>query len=100
MGPEEQVKILIVDDTPEKRLSVEVVLQDLGQQIVSVGSGSEALRQLLREDFAVILLDVNMPDLDGFETAEMIRQRQRSEHTPIIFLTAFPDDTYARRGYS
>ncbi|HEY2828111.1 MAG TPA: response regulator [Pirellulales bacterium] len=100
MGSEEQVKILIVDDVPEKRLSVEVVLQDLGQHIVSVGSGSEALRQLLNEDFAVILLDVNMPDLDGFETAAMIRQRRRSEHTPIIFLTAFPDDTYANRGYS
>jgi two-component system, sensor histidine kinase len=100
MGTEEQVKILIVDDVPEKRLSVEVVLQELGQKIVSVGSGSEALRQLLNEDFAVILLDVNMPDMDGFETAAMIRQRKRSEHTPIIFLTAFPDDTYATRGYS
>lgn len=100
MGPEEQVKILIVDDVPEKRLAVEVVLQDLGQQIVSVGSGSEALRKILNDDFAVILLDVNMPDLDGFETATLIRQRKRSEHTPIIFLTAFPDDTYAARGYS
>jgi two-component system, sensor histidine kinase len=100
MGPEEQVKILIVDDVPEKRLAVEVVLQELGQKIVSVGSGPEALRQLLNDDFAVILLDVNMPDLDGFETAELIRKRRRSEHTPIIFLTAFPDDAYATRGYS
>ncbi|HEY2761186.1 MAG TPA: response regulator [Pirellulales bacterium] len=96
----EQVKILVVDDVPEKRLSVEVVLEDLGQQIVSVDSGSEALRRLLNEDFAVILLDVNMPEMDGFDTASLIRQRRRSEHTPIIFLTAFPDDTYAERGYS
>ncbi len=100
MGTEEQVKILIVDDMPEKRLAVEVVLQELGQKIVSVGSGAEALRHLLNDEFAVILLDVNMPDLDGFETAELIRQRKRSEHTPIIFLTAFPDDAYATRGYS
>src|SRR5215472_10428542 len=100
MDPAEQVKILVVDDVPEKRLAVEVVLQELGQQIVSVDSGPEALRKLLNEDFAVILLDVNMPEMDGFETAALIRQRKRSEHTPIIFLTAFPDDTYAVRGYS
>ena len=68
--------------------------------MVSVNSGGEALRRLLTDDFAVILLDVNMPDMDGFETAALIRQRKRSEHTPIIFLTAFPDDTYAVRGYS
>ncbi|HZZ26576.1 MAG TPA: response regulator [Pirellulales bacterium] len=96
----EKAKILIVDDVAEKRLAVEVVLQNLGQEIVSVGSGAEALRRLLNEDFAVILLDVNMPELDGFETANLIRQRRQSEHTPIIFLTAFPDDTYAHRGYS
>ena len=100
MGTEVQVKILIVDDVPEKRLAVEAVLQELGQKIVSVGSGSEALRQILQEDFAVILLDVNMRDLDGFEMAALIRQRQRSEHTPIIFLTDSPDDAYATRGYS
>ena len=58
------------------------------------------MRRLLLDDFAVILLDVHMPGLDGFETAALIRQRKRSEHTPIIFLTAFPDDTYAERGYS
>ncbi len=100
MEQPELAKILIVDDTPEKRLAVEVVLQELGQQIVSVDSGAEALRRLLHEEFAVILLDVNMPEMDGFETAALIRQRKRSEHTPIIFLTAFPDDTYADRGYS
>lgn len=100
MQAEEQVKILIVDDVPEKRLAVEVILQDLGQIVVSVGSGAEALRRLLNEDFAVILLDVNMPEMDGFETAALIRQRRQSQHTPIIFVTAFPDDAYAERGYS
>ncbi|HEY2882207.1 MAG TPA: response regulator [Pirellulales bacterium] len=96
----EKAKILIVDDVPDKRLAVEVILQELDQTVVAVGSGEEALRRLLTEDFAVILLDVNMPEMDGFETAELIRKRRRSEHTPIIFLTAFPDDTYAEKGYS
>jgi signal transduction histidine kinase len=100
MESHEQVQILVVDDVPEKRLAVEVMLEYLGQKIVSATSGAEALRKLLNEDFAVILLDVNMPEMDGFETAALIRQRKRSEHTPIIFLTAFPDDTYAVRGYS
>jgi two-component system, sensor histidine kinase len=98
MQPSEKAKILIVDDVPEKRLAIEVILQELNQTVVAVNSGAEALRRLLNEDFAVILLDVNMPDMDGFETAALIRKR--SEHTPIIFLTAFPDDTYAQRGYS
>jgi signal transduction histidine kinase len=100
MQPSEKAKILIVDDVPEKRLAIEVILQELNQTVVAVNSGGEALRRLLNEDFAVILLDVNMPDMDGFETAALIRKRKRSEHTPIIFLTAFPDDTYAQRGYS
>jgi two-component system, sensor histidine kinase len=77
-----------------------VILEGLNQTVVTAKSGAEALRRLLVDDFAVILLDVNMPDLDGFETAALIRQRKRSEHTPIIFLTAFPDDTHAVRGYS
>ncbi|MEX2168661.1 MAG: response regulator [Pirellulales bacterium] len=93
-------KILIVDDVPEKLLALEAVLESLGQEIVCVTSGGEALRRLLTDDYAVILLDVNMPELDGFETAALIRQRKRSEHTPIIFVTAFPDDTHAHRGYS
>lgn len=97
---QDKAKILIVDDVPEKLLSLQVILEELNQIIVPVNSGADALRKLLYEDFAVILLDVNMPGLDGFETAELIRQRQRSEHTPIIFLTAFPDDTHAGRGYS
>ncbi len=93
-------KILVVDDVPEKRVAIEAVLESLHQKVVLAASGEEALRRLLVDDFAVILLDVHMPGLDGFETAALIRQRQRSEHTPIIFLTAFPDDTYAERGYS
>jgi two-component system, sensor histidine kinase len=97
---QDKAKILIVDDVPDKLLSLQVILEDLDQIIVSAHSGAEALRQLLEDDFAVILLDVNMPGFDGFETAELIRQRRRSEHTPIIFLTAFPDDTHAGRGYS
>lgn len=99
MQPGEPAKILLVDDVPDKRLAIEVILQGAQQTVVSVGSGAEALRQLLNEDFAVILLDINMPEMDGFETAALIRQRKRSEHTPIIFLTAFQDDSYALRGY-
>jgi signal transduction histidine kinase len=99
MDSSEKVRILVVDDVPEKLLSVAVILEELGQTVVCVNSGGEALRQLLTQDFAVILLDVNMPDIDGFETAALIRQRKRSEHTPIIFLTAFPDDAYVDRGY-
>ena len=93
-------KILVVDDVPENLIALEAALESLGQEIVSVTSGGEALRRLLVDDFAVILLDVNMPGLDGFETAALLRQRKRSEHTPIIFVTAFPDDTHAHRGYS
>src|SRR5262245_20148350 len=93
-------KILVVDDVPEKRMAIEAVLESLHQKVVLAASGEEALRRLLIDDFAVILLDVHMPTLDGFETAALIRQRKRSEHTPIIFLTAYPDDTYAERGYS
>jgi signal transduction histidine kinase len=95
-----KAKILVVDDVPGKLMAIEAVLQQLDQTVVSVSSGEEALRRLLVDDFAVILLDVNMPGLDGFQTAELIRQRKRSEHTPIIFLTAFADDAYADRGYA
>lgn len=95
-----KAKILIVDDDLGKVMAIEAVLQSLGQTLVSVTSGEEALRRLLTDDFAVILLDVNMPGLDGFETAELIRQRRRSEHTPIIFLTAYADDAFADRGYA
>ncbi|HYH96230.1 response regulator EpsF [Hyalangium sp.] len=81
-------KILVVDDNPANLLALEAILETLGQRLVCAQSGQEALRHLLREDFAVILLDVQMPDINGFETARLIRQRQRSRYTPIIFLTA------------
>lgn len=96
----EKMNILLVDDRAEQRLSLVAVLSELGQNIVEAASGREALRALLHQQFAVILLDVNMPGLDGFETAALIRQRQRSEHTPIIFITAYSDDAHALRGYS
>jgi response regulator RpfG family c-di-GMP phosphodiesterase len=98
---DEKVNILIVDDRPDKLLAHETVLADLDQNLVRATSGREALRCLLRQDFAVILLDVNMPGMDGFETAALIRKRQRSETTPIIFISAVSDtDTHVSRGYS
>ena len=100
MPDEEKVNILVVDDVPDKLLTMEAILEELGQNVVCVDSGREALRRLLYQDFAVILLDVNMPDMDGFETAALIRQRRRSESTPIIFVTAFSDETHAFQGYS
>jgi PAS domain S-box-containing protein len=97
----EKVNILLVDDRHDKLLAVETIIADLGQNIVKARSGNEALRCLLHQDFAVILLDVNMPGLDGFETAALIRQRKRSEHTPIIFITAVSDtENHVSRGYS
>jgi len=98
---EEKVSILIVDDRPDKLLAYEVILGDLNQDIVCAKSGKEALRYLLQRDFAAILLDVNMPGMDGFETAALIRQRPRSETTPIIFISAVNDTVnHISRGYS
>jgi two-component system sensor histidine kinase/response regulator len=95
------VSILIVDDTPENLIALEAVLVDLGQRLVKVTSGEEALRMLLREEFAVILLDVNMPGMNGFETAALIRQRKQTEHVPIIFVSAISTtDTHMFKGYS
>ena len=97
----EKVNILLVDDQPGKLLAHESVLAELGQNIVKAATGREALQCLLRQDFAVILLDVNMPDMDGFETAELIRWRPRFEKTPIIFLTAYNTTDLDRlKGYS
>src|SRR5262245_8839162 len=84
----EKVSILLVDDHPENLLALEALLSNLGQNLVRAESGIEALRLLLHHEFALILLDVDMPAINGFETAELIRQRERSRHTPIIFLTA------------
>lgn len=100
MGTERTVNILLVDDRPEQRLALTAVLGDLGGNVVQAASGREALRALLAHEFAVILLDINMPGMDGFETATLIRQRPSSEHTPIIFITAHSDDAHAMRGYS
>jgi len=96
---QEKVKILLVDDSPENLLSLEAALEGLGQDVVLAQSGTEALRHLLEDDFAVILLDVKMPELDGFQTAELIRSRRRSRHTPILFLTAYKSDEHLFRGY-
>ena len=100
MKTSEPVNILVVDDVPEKIMAIEATLDELGQNIVKAYSGREALRCLLKDDFAVILLDVNMPEMDGFETAAFIRERKRSEHTPIIFVTAFNDEVQMAKGYS
>src|ERR1700749_4773587 len=100
MDMETEVRILVVDDRPDKAKSLEILINDLGR-VITVHSGREALRCLLQQDFALILLDVNMPHMDGFETAAMIRQRPSFERTPIIFITSFHDsDTHASRGYS
>ena len=94
------VDILVVDDDPRKLIAFEAILADVGQNVVMASSGRETLKCLLRRDFAVILLDVNMPEMDGFETAALIRERARSEHIPIIFVTASGDETHSARGYS
>src|SRR3989440_359342 len=101
LSPVEKVNILLVDDHPGKLLAHESILAELGENVVKATSGREALECLLRQDFAVILLDVNMPEMDGFETAALIRQRPRSETTPIIFISAVNDtETHVSRGYS
>lgn len=96
-----KVNILLVDDRAENLLALEAILEPLGQNLVKANSGMEALRSLLNQDFAVILLDVQMPEMDGFETATLIRQRERSRHTPIIFQTAYnTNETNIFKGYS
>ena len=95
------VNLLLVDDHPENLLALEAILGGMGENLVQANSGAEALRCLLDQDFAVILLDVQMPDMDGFETAALIRSRARSRQTPIIFLTAFStSDQLMFKGYS
>jgi signal transduction histidine kinase len=93
------VKILLVDDKPENLVALEAVLDGLGQQLIKAQSGKDALRACLEHDFAAILLDVKMPDMDGFETAAMIREREQSKDTPIIFLTALKSEEHLFRGY-
>ncbi|HUP10499.1 MAG TPA: response regulator [Caldimonas sp.] len=96
----ERAAILIVDDLPEKLLVFRTILDELGHDIVCARSGREALKEVLKNEFAVILLDVNMPDIDGFETAGLIRGYNRSAHTPIIFITSYADEMQTARGYS
>src|SRR5262245_47937693 len=86
--PAPRARVLLVDDRPENLLALEAVLEPLGLDLVSVRSGEDALRRLLVDEFAVIVLDVQMPVLDGFETARLIKGRERTRHLPIIFLTA------------
>jgi signal transduction histidine kinase/DNA-binding response OmpR family regulator len=99
-SPLERSNILIVDDRLDKRVVFRTILEELDQNIVTASSGEEALKWLLDNDSAVILLDVNMPGMDGLETAELIRARRKSAHTPIIFITAFADEMHTARGYS
>ena len=100
-GGETKANILLVDDRADKILALEAILSSLGQNLVTARSGKDALRQLLNRDFAVILLDVAMPCMDGFETASLIRKRARSEHTPIIFITSINNsENHVARGYS
>src|SRR6202451_2615565 len=96
---ESRMKILLVDDTPENLVSLEAALGGLGEELVMAQSGKEALRHLLNDDFAAILLDVRMPEMDGFETAEMIRSRPRSRQIPILFLTGYRNEEHLFRGY-
>jgi PAS domain S-box-containing protein len=93
--------ILMVDDRPENLVALDAILRPLGHELVEATSGEAALRHVLRHEFAVILLDVQMPGMNGFETAELIKSRERSRHTPIIFLTAISkDEEYVFQGYS
>ncbi|HET9450579.1 MAG TPA: PAS domain-containing protein, partial [Aggregicoccus sp.] len=100
-GDEGRANILIVDDHPANLLALAAVLEPLGQRLVQVNSGEEALKALLREDFAAILLDVQMPGLDGFETAKLIKAREKTRHIPLIFLTAIHrEEAHILRGYA
>jgi PAS domain S-box-containing protein len=97
---EDRIRILMVDDKPDNLMSLEATLHGLADELVMANSGADALRRVLEnDDFAAILLDVKMPDMDGFETAEMIRSRRRNQHTPILFLTGYRSDDQLFRGY-
>jgi CheY-like chemotaxis protein len=83
-----RARILMVDDRPENLFALEAILEPLGHELVRANSGEEALRSVLTSDFACILMDVQMPRMNGFEAAQIIKSRERSRHTPILFLTA------------
>jgi CheY-like chemotaxis protein len=94
-------KVLMVDDRPENLLALEAIMQGMPVRTVAVGSGEAALKQLLLDEFALILLDAQMPDMDGFETARRIKQRERTRTVPIVFLTAADYNAHlALRGYA
>src|SRR5712691_10720300 len=100
MSRPSKANILVVDDEPHSLVALQQLLTGSDRNVVAVGSGKEALRQILKSDFALILLDVRMPEMDGFETATLIRKLRRSRHTPVIFLTAAAEDTQSMsRGY-
>src|SRR3954468_15193254 len=100
MGQEDRVNILLVDDQPAKLLSYEVILRELGENLIVASSGREALEYLLKNDVAVVLLDVCMPELDGFELAAMIRDHPRFQKTAMIFISAIQvSDIDRLRGY-
>lgn len=92
MSPEEKVKILLVDDKPNNLILLEAILDSPAYQLIKASSGKEALKCLLNEDVALILLDIMMPEMDGFETAKLIKQRDGSKDIPIIFITAIDQD--------
>ncbi len=95
-----KVDLLLVDDSPKNLIALEAMLESLGQNMVTASSGRQALRHLLERDFALVLLDIQMPELDGFQTAQLIRARERTRYVPIIFLTAFgKDDSQIHRAY-
>src|SRR5688500_2523784 len=95
------VDVLLVDDRNENLLALEAILDPLGLHLIRATSGEEALREVLRRELAVILLDVQMPGMNGFETAKVIKSRERSRHIPIIFLTAISkEEQYVFEGYS
>lgn len=99
-GLKQPVDILVVDDLPQQQIVMRTVLEQLGENVIAVGSGREALRAVLERTFAVILLDVNMPGMDGLETASMLRSYRKTATTPIIFVTAYVDEAEMKRGYS
>src|SRR6201998_2800665 len=99
--PHERVNILLVDDHPAKLMAYEAILQDLGEVLIKASSGKEALEQLLKHEVAVVLVDVCIPDLDGFQLAEMIREHPRFQNTAMIFISAIHlSDVDRLRGYA
>ncbi len=100
-APSSGVSILLGDDRPENLLALEAILSGLGHELIRANSGAEALKHLLREEIALILLDVQMPGMDGFETAAQIKSRERTQNIPIVFLTAIDGERHqAFRGYA